>query len=118
MSPATVHPLRPRARKQRCACPERFTPEDLQRYLELAAERGYTQDQASWAWRTVRDWAHTNGRLRIDWVLVALNALRTGWGLRGFMAHRKELGREGRGRKLTAERIAALVERQRESGSP
>lgn len=64
--------------------PDRLSLDQLDRLLALCGKRGLTYAEARWLWIRVRGWWEARRQPRADWVMVAVNAVDAGWGLRGF----------------------------------
>ena len=104
--------------------PDRLSPDELRRLLNLAARDSRTKEEVQYAVQTVRGWWETRRQQRLDWPMVVINAMRSGWGMRGFKqwqgrtSGQHEINaRTGepivKSTPLTPERIEALVERQK-----
>jgi hypothetical protein len=48
-------------------------------------EHPFTPEQARFAVEAVLGWARAGGKRKADWVQTVENALRDGWGLKGFV---------------------------------
>lgn len=92
--------------------PGEWTLAEVEKLLRAAARDRRSMREVAYALQTVRAWAEANGRLRQDWAMVVVNAMRGGWGLRGYI-------RRFEGRKdgpVTEAQIEAELERLRGEG--
>ena len=97
--------------------PERFSLQQIERLHRLAGEENFTMLEVWYATRSVRFWAEGKDIRRTRWVAVVMNAMRLGWGLRGFdrwATKRSKLG--SRGESITPDRIHAMLEALRSKG--
>ena len=79
---------RPSRRESLRAMPERLSRDELLRLFRLAQSWGFRLEHVYYATWSVRTWhdGQPSTRKREDWVMVILNSMRLGWGLRGFKA--------------------------------
>jgi len=103
---------RSRPRSEAGPCPEKFSPDELQRLLAWAMRSGCSLDEVQFAWQSVRLWWETRQEPRANWVAVTMNAIRHGWGLRGYQRWHEKRGRASR--TITPELIEKLVAQRRE----
>lgn len=123
---AQVIPLRKRKREAWRegdgvrAMPFPFHPQELERLLRLAAGDSRSLEEIRYASRTVRGWWLSRQQKRGDWVMVVLNAMRSGWALKGFKRYQSSTPAEheinartgeavGKRTLITADLLAELV---------
>jgi hypothetical protein len=122
--PAPVLPLDPRKRRrkakrtlgEKCPCPERLSPGELEDVLTWGMTHGYALEELEYGWQRVKNWARGSGAMRVDWVRVLWNAMLGGWGRAGYgnwLARRKRPPRT-----ITPELIERLVAERREEFGP
>lgn len=65
-------------------CPDPFPAEFRERLIAWGFEHGQTIAAIDHAIENVRDWSHSKGVQRADWVATVRNGIRNEWALRGF----------------------------------
>jgi hypothetical protein len=76
--------IRKPAKPVKTQCPDRLEPDDRESLLAWARAKGFTDSQVRWAFNVVKDWSHSKAERRADWVATTRNAMRDGWGLKGY----------------------------------
>ena len=73
-------------RRRACLCPESLTDDQKKSAIEWIGKNGFSRAQVQFAWEQVRDWSHSKGEKRVDWLAVLRKGMRDGWALKGFEA--------------------------------
>ena len=74
----------PSAKTKKTICPDRLDEPDRQKLLAWAATRDFTESHVRWGFNVVKDWSQSKAETRADWVATIRNAMRDGWGLKGY----------------------------------
>lgn len=74
----------PKPKPSKTLCPERLDPEDRESLLAWARTKDFNESEVRWAFNAVKDWSQSKGERRVNWVAAVRNAMRDGWGLKGY----------------------------------
>lgn len=74
----------PKPKPSKTLCPERLDPEDRESLLAWARSKDFNESEVRWAFNAVKDWSQSKGERRVNWVAAVRNAMRDGWGLKGY----------------------------------
>ena len=88
--PEIQEPEASKQKKPKRLCPESLTDEEKDRLLVWAQTNSWSKSQCAWAWNVVKDWSHSKQETRADWSATVRNALRDGWGLKGYKLREDE----------------------------
>jgi hypothetical protein len=82
--PSRVNGKHARASPGKTLMPDAFDDPEWERLRRLVTRHDLSDDQLKYACRTVHAWSHSGHKLKHDWVLTVMNAIRAGWALRGY----------------------------------
>jgi len=64
--------------------PDQLEDDEWDRLSRLVARHELTENQIKYACRTVYAWSQSGNKMKSDWVLTVMNAIRAGWALKGY----------------------------------